>query len=338
LTTRLSLRFARRARTIKAKSDENFEERGLQTLFLAVGMATWTNSRGTAIPAAPILLRHASLAARGGGAEDFELTLPGEWEVNPTLLHFLKTEHQVEADPERLLELFSDDALPPDPTSLFEHVTKLASSVPGFIVLSRVVLGNFSYAKLPMVLDLQTATDALIESALICAIAGDEAARDALRAHHPSVSLAEPDSVPPSDEFLVLDADASQSYAINAAVRGADLVIDGPPGTGKSQTIANLIATLSARGQRILFVAEKRAAIDAVLDRLNRAGLGDLVLDLHEGAGSKRKLAADLARTLATAASLAKPDMRQRKRTSCGTVASWSNASKRCTLSGNRGA
>ena len=119
----------------------------------------------------------------------------------------------------------------------------------------------------------------------------------------------EPDVVPPADEFLVLPADASQSYAINAAVGGADLVIDGPPGTGKSQTIANLIAALSARGQRVLFVAEKRAAIDAVLERLNRVGLGDLVLDLHDGAGSKRKLAADLAHTLDGLGSLPKPDM-----------------------------
>src|SRR5437016_5211885 len=93
-------------------------------------------------------------------------------------------------------------------------------SCTGFSVSARVVLGNFSYAKLPMVLDLQMALDALIESELICAIAGDEDARDALRERHPSVTLAEPDSILPSDEFLVLDADASQSYVINAAVRG----------------------------------------------------------------------------------------------------------------------
>src|ERR1019366_7594662 len=186
---------------------------------------------------------------------------------------------------------------------------KVASAVAGFAVAARVVVGNFSYAKLPMVLDLQTATDTLAASELICAIAGDEDARAAVRARHPNVSPSQPDTVPPADEFLVLDADASQSYAINCAVGGADLVIDGPPGTGKSQTIANLVAALSARGQRILFVAEKRAAIDAVLDRLDRAGLADLVLDLHEGAGSKRKLAADLARTLAIAAGIPKPDM-----------------------------
>ncbi len=300
---------ARRARTVKAKAVENFEERGLQTLFLAWGMATWSNLRGTAVPAAPVLLRQAALTARGGAGEDFDVSPPGEWEINPTLLYLLKTEHQAEADAAELLELLDQEGEPPDPRLLFERLAKAAAAVAGFSVAPRIVLGNFSYAKLPMVLDLQTATDTLLASELICAIAGDEDARAAVRARHPNVSPSQPDTVPPADEFLVLDADASQSYAINCAVGGADLVVDGPPGTGKSQTIANLIATLSARGQRILFVAEKRAAIDAVLDRLNRVGLADLVLDLHEGAGSKRKLAADLARTLAIAASIPRPDM-----------------------------
>ena len=87
---------ARRARTVKAKATENFEERGLQTLFLAWGMATWSNVRGTAVPAAPVLLRQAALKARGGAGEDFDASLPGEWEINPTLLHLLKTDYQVE--------------------------------------------------------------------------------------------------------------------------------------------------------------------------------------------------------------------------------------------------
>ena len=300
---------ARRARTVRAKAAENFEERGLRTLFLAWGMATWSNPRGTAVPAAPVLLRQAALTARGGAGEDFDASLPGEWEINPTLLHLLKADYQVDADGAGLLELFGQESEPPDPGPLFERLTKAAAAVPGFSVVPRIVMGNFSYAKLPMVLDLETATDALLASELICAIAGDEEARAAVRARHPDVSPSQPDTVPPADEFLVLDADASQSYAINCAVGGADLVIDGPPGTGKSQTIANLIATLAARGQRVLFVAEKRAAIDAVLDRMGRVGLADLVLDLHDGAGPKRKLAADLARTLAAAASIPKPDM-----------------------------
>ena len=316
-TVRLSAMFgdttittaARRARTVKAKATENYEERGLQTLFLAWAMATWSNSRGTAVPAAPVLLRQAALNARSGAGEDFDVSLPGEWEVNPTLLHLLKTEYGIELDRAEMAELLDQEAAPPDPALLFERLTKACSDVPGFLVTRRIVLGNFSYAKLPMVLDLETATDTLVASELICAIAGDEDARAAVRARHPRVSADQPDTVPPADEFLVLDADASQSYAINCAVGGADLVIEGPPGTGKSQTIANLIATLSARGQRVLFVAEKRAAIDAVLDRLGRVGLTDLVLDLHDGTGSKRKLAADLARTLALTAGITKPDL-----------------------------
>lgn len=69
---------ARRARTVKAKATENYEERGLPTLFLAWGMATWSNARGTATPAAPLLLRQAALNARSGAGEDFDLSLPGE--------------------------------------------------------------------------------------------------------------------------------------------------------------------------------------------------------------------------------------------------------------------
>jgi very-short-patch-repair endonuclease len=304
---------AKRARTIQAKARENFEERGLQTLFVAWGMATWTNTRGTATPVAPVLLRQASLVQRGGSGEDFDLALTGEWELNPTLLHLLRTDYQVTPDPEELLDLLGDEGLgEPDPTQLWLRLVKVAGSeVPGFSIAPRVVLGNFSYAKLPMVEDLRVAAEiGLLEANdLLAAIAGDEGARIAVRARHVDVLVDEPDRVPPADEFLVLDADASQSYVINAVVAGGDIVVEGPPGTGKSQTIANLIATLAARHQRVLFVAEKRAAIDAVVDRLNRVGLGDLVLDLHDGAGSRRKLAQDLAKAMNDHANVALPDV-----------------------------
>src|SRR5271169_1281517 len=96
---------ARRGRAILARADENYQEKGLQTLFVAWGMATWTNTRSTFTPCAPILLRQAHLSARGGAAEDFDLSLPGEWEINPTLLHVLGLDFEVRVDAESLMDL-----------------------------------------------------------------------------------------------------------------------------------------------------------------------------------------------------------------------------------------
>ena len=122
----------------------------------------------------------------------------------------------------------------------------------------------------------------------------------------PAPALA--DLADPVADYSVLDADSSQRAAIDAVLAGRSLVIHGPPGTGKSQTIANLIAAMVARGRKVLFVAEKRAAIDAVLSRLSAAGLSDLVLDIHEGARDRQRIAAGLGATLDQAARAADPD------------------------------
>jgi hypothetical protein len=277
----------RRVRGTRNKAQENFEERGLQTLFLACGMATWESSRGGSTPQAPVLLRSATITADGAAQEDFSLALTGEMEVNPTLLHLLGTDFQVRCSREELDELIDggiDEHWEIDKT--YEWLGERASRVPGFAITPRFVVGNFAYAKLPMVNDLENGIEELIAHDLIAAIAGDEEARDRIREAAGTPTVVGPDYVPLADEFLVLDADSSQNYVINAAVAGARMIVEGPPGTGKSQTIANLIATLVARGQKVLFVAEKRAAIDAVLKRLEQEGLEDLLLDLHGGASS----------------------------------------------------
>ncbi|HWY90444.1 MAG TPA: AAA domain-containing protein [Solirubrobacteraceae bacterium] len=193
-------------------------------------------------------------------------------------------------------------------TAVYDFLAERAAGVPGFSTSARIVLGTFSYAKLPMVNDLEASLDAMIEHELIAAIAGDKEAQAALRERQATVDATDPNVVALADEFLILDADASQNYVINAVLAGQDLIVRGPPGTGKSQTIANLIATLLARRQKVLFVAEKRAAIDAVLKRLEQRGLDDLVLDLHGGTGSRRKLAQGLARTLDGNRSIPRPN------------------------------
>lgn len=89
---------------------------------------------------------------------------------------------------------------------------------------------------------------------------------------------------------LIDDADSSQHSALIDAVDGKDLVIEGPPGTGKSQTITNLIAAAMVQGKKVLFVAEKLAALEVVRSRLDAAGLGEFCLELHSHKSQKRKV------------------------------------------------
>jgi hypothetical protein len=100
----------------------------------------------------------------------------------------------------------------------------------------------------------------------------------------------------------VLDADGSQTLAIQTVREGRDLVIQGPPGRGKSQTIANIVAAAAHDGKSVLFIAEKMVALKVVHDRLKNAGLGALCLQLHSNKANKRDLVAELKQTLSAGA------------------------------------
>jgi very-short-patch-repair endonuclease len=139
-----------------------------------------------------------------------------------------------------------------------------------------------------MVGDLKSDSEWLYESDLVASLAGDAQTRQTISSQGDEVDPRELDGTDPKNEFLVLDADSSQQATIAAALSLQSGVIVGPPGTGKTQTIANLIAEFAARGKRVLFVSEKKAALDQVRQRLDAKGLGNLTLDLH-GAEIKRK-------------------------------------------------
>jgi very-short-patch-repair endonuclease/DNA polymerase III delta prime subunit len=310
-------RNVRRLRTIANKAKENFEERGLETLSIACGLASWRNEAVAAWePSAPVLLRQASLRPLGAAQDDYELALVDEMEVNPTLLHYLKVNFDCSFDQEKLLDRV--DGVIDESWELeeaYRWTVEHTSRVPEFRVEPRLVLANFAYAKLPMVRDLQSAFDELVAHDLIAAIAGDEDAREAVRSAQPGPeAIPSPDATPPADEFLVLDADSTQNWAINAVLAGESLIVRGPPGTGKSQTIANLIGSMIARNKRVLFVAEKRAAIEAVVKRLDAQKIGDLVLDLHGGIGSRRAFAATIGVALAASRTAPRVEREQEQR------------------------
>src|SRR3546814_880814 len=105
------------------------------------------------------------------------------------------------------------------------------------------------------------------------------------------------DAMRPVELHHVVDADSSQTVVIAEAAGGRSLVVKGPPGTGKSQTITNIIAAAAAQGKRVLFVAEKMAALDVVHRRLKTVGLGPLTLELHSNKANKRAVLEELKRT-----------------------------------------
>ncbi|HSR23530.1 MAG TPA: AAA domain-containing protein, partial [Candidatus Eisenbacteria bacterium] len=248
-------------------------------------------------PAAPVLLRGLTITPTRARHDDFDLALEEEAEVNPVLLHKLATVFG--AATEELAAERGDRLI----RALYRAAA--AAEVPGFEIARRQVIGTFTYAKLPMVRDLEAAGDLLGDSDVIAAIAGDIEAQELLN----SEEAAEPVLDSPEQDYSVLDADSSQRSAIGAVLSGHSLVIHGPPGTGKSQTIANLIAALVARGRKVLFVAEKRAAIDAVLSRLKGGDLGEAVLDIHEGTRDRQRIARDLGDTLDLAQRTAAPQV-----------------------------
>ncbi|MEM4729028.1 MAG: AAA domain-containing protein [Thermoplasmata archaeon] len=290
-------RAAAALREIWRRARSNLEERGLETLFLAFGMASWNAVNGGRPPAAPVLLMPVSVSYRGSDPRNATIKRVGDLRLNPALVQVLRSDFGCRVDEEALLPDLENGGEQTDISAIFGELRAIAREVPGFSIADTLVVGNFAFQRMAMVRDLDNYEETLVSNELIAAIAGDPLAQASLQREHREIDPRELDSIPPEDEWLILKSDSSQRVAIEAARRGQHLVISGPPGTGKSQTIANLIAVLAAEGKRVLFVAEKRAALDVVLQRLTECGLDHLVLDIHAADISKREIINGLRRS-----------------------------------------
>ena len=158
------------------------------------------------------------------------------------------------------------------------------------------MLGYFDYSNLPMVSDLGSSefeelfSDHELGEAIVT-VDGDKIDQEIRDAYKVFPTDEEIDTIKPSEEYLILDSDSSQQLPVLAAGKGFHLIVQGPPGTGKSQTIANMISYCASLDEpkKILFVSEKRAAIDAVLKRLNEKSLDFLILDVFKGLKASNK-------------------------------------------------
>ena len=271
------------------------QERGVNYLFLAAGFLAWRPIDDPQREVkAPILLLPVALE-RTSARTRFELSaLDDEPLLNPCLVRKLQDYRIRLTDPPEDWQGFDVDAY-------LKSVEAAVAGQANWRVLSDMYLGLFSFTKYLMYLDLDPQRwpdkKGLLDNALLCALCGDDAAMAGQRLDIPSPKELD-GRQNPEDVFQVLDADSSQQSAIHAAKSGMSMVIHGPPGTGKSQTITNIIAECMATGKTVLFVSEKMAALEVVKRRLDQVGLGDFCLELHSTKANRKAVTAELERVL----------------------------------------
>lgn len=270
------------------------EEQGVNILFLAVGFLKWfEDAAATTERFAPLILVPVKLERQSAGAKFKLSALEEDLATNLSLQAKLKQDFQI-----ALPDL--PDAEELVPSDYFAQVEAAIAGQSRWQVLPNdMVLWFFSFTKFLMFRDLDPRTwpadaslvgNANIGSCLTGAFAqeppvfGDGEKLD--------------ETLDPEQLCHVVDADGSQSVVIEEVRRGHRLVVQGPPGTGKSQTIVNLIAAAVKEGKRVLFVAEKMAALDVVKSRLDKVGLGQACLELHSNKANKKAVLVDLAETL----------------------------------------
>lgn len=283
---------ARRAVEIYRKAQTALQEGGANTLYLALGFLLWKQKgKDDRRFRAPLILLPITLERKSVRSGIKMASHDDEPRFNTTLLEMLRKDFQI--DIPGLDGPLPTDHSGIDVSGIFTTIRKAIKEAPGFEVTEDVVLGHFSFAKYLMWKDLVDRTDALRNNAVVRHLI--DTPREPYSSDIEFVGHSEIDrQYRPSDLLTPLPADASQLSAIATADRGKDFIIIGPPGTGKSQTISNLIAHLLGKSKTVLFVSEKTAALEVVYRRLKDIGLGRFCLELHSNKARKADVLAQL--------------------------------------------
>ncbi|WP_339731206.1 DUF4011 domain-containing protein [uncultured Gimesia sp.] len=275
-----------------AKND--LAEGGTNTLFLAVGFLKWKRlPEDTRSYRAPLLLIPIKLTRKSVLSQFHLRHHEDDVRFNATLIQLLKK------DFDRDISQFETD-LPQDESGVdvplvLDQMRRAVRDIPGFEVIDEIALSTFSFSKYLMWKDLVDRTELLEENRVV-----HHLIRDPDKPFESNTTTAIPAAQDidrnyvPAQLIHPLAADSSQLAAIMAAAEGHDFVLIGPPGTGKSQTISNMIAQCLANGKTVLFVAEKTAALDVVYRRLCQNGLGDVCLELHSHSAERSQFYSQL--------------------------------------------
>lgn len=271
----------------------SLEENGSNTLYLALGFLKWyeTDLSDRALYA-PLVLLPLEIV-RKSARQGFVIRERDEDpQFNITLLEKLRGEYN--------LVINGLDPLPIDQSGLdvkkiFATVRRAVQNKRRWDVVDYAFIGQFSFSQYIMWNDIGQRSDELAKNKIVKGLI-DGVLPEALPELVPAESLDV--SFKPSDLAIPLSADSSQMAAICSAAKGCSFVLHGPPGTGKSQTIANMIANALFHGKSVLFIAEKMAALSVVQNRLEKQGLGAFCLELHSNKANKSAVMAQLKSSL----------------------------------------
>ncbi|MBO5328798.1 MAG: DUF4011 domain-containing protein [Clostridia bacterium] len=250
----------------KARISE--EEVGAKTLFLAVGFLKWRQKDEKEYKYAPLSLLPVTLKRTKTSGVTIETG--DEFQANTTLLEFLKQEFGID-----IRGLDGKGLSPQEIMAVFRNKTANAK---GWEVYGDVYISQFTFARYAMWADVKNNISTYKKNALISSLL-----TNTNKISGNFLTAEKEDDSNLVEVLTPLPCDSSQYEAVAESAKGTTFVLHGPPGTGKSQTITNIIANAVHKGKRVLFVAEKQAALQVVKKRLNEIGIGEFCLELHSG-------------------------------------------------------
>jgi len=250
----------------KARSAE--EEAGAKTLYLALGFLKWKHEDDRDEKYAPLALL--PVTVKRLKTQGVVLEAGEEYEVNTTLLEFLKQEFGID-----IRGVEGKGLSPKEIIAVFRAKT---ANMKGWYVYEDIYLSQFTFARYSMWADVKNNIKLYSKNPLVGSLL-----TNTNKLAESKLEAASEDDGDPCDVLVPLPCDSTQYAAVARSASGASFVLHGPPGTGKSQTITNIIANAVAHGKRVLFVAEKQAALQVVKKRLVEIGIGEFCLELHSG-------------------------------------------------------
>ncbi len=249
------------------KSRQTEEEAGAKTLYLALGFLRWRGEEGED-KFAPVSLLPVSLKRMK--SQGVVLEVGDGYEVNTTLLEMLKQDFGIDV---RGME--GKGLTPKEMLAVFRGKT---ANMKGWFVYEDVYLAQFTFARYAMWSDVKNNSARFAKNPLIASLMTNT---NKLAGN--KLAGVNEDDGDPCNVLTPLPCDSAQYAAVAESDKGTTFVLHGPPGTGKSQTITNIIANAMYKGKRVLFVAEKQAALQVVKKRLCAVGVGEFCLELHSG-------------------------------------------------------